>query len=177
MNSLPAPSFPPAPQRGAILAFVIPLVVMTLSLCAADGPVPPGGKDPELRKPGFAFMILYTRRIAEYELFLQNVAGFKVEKKGPHFTALRTESARLLLNDPDILAPDHPFYQKLTGSGEGMGMEMCLVVADAVKACELAAKQPGWTIVAEAAVRPWGVRDFRVLSPDGHYLRISEPPP
>jgi hypothetical protein len=39
-----------------------------------------------------------------------------------------------------------------------------------------AVKQKGWPISTGIVRRPWGVRDFRVLSPDGYYLRFTEGP-
>ncbi len=34
----------------------------------------------------------------------------------------------------------------------------------------------GWPRSSELLLRPWGKRDFRVLDPDGYYLRISGSP-
>ncbi len=173
-------------QRRTVLPAVFSLVAMTLSSTAADAPKPAEGqpatgtataaKSAELRKPGFIFLQLYTRKIGDYVTFFQNVMGCQVKSRDAHFAALETDVARMLISDPDVLPPDHPFYKKLPGNGEGMGVEIGLVVADAIKACEIAHKQPGWTIQLEVAMRPWGVRDFRVLSPDGYFLRFTEPP-
>jgi lactoylglutathione lyase len=32
----------------------------------------------------------------------------------------------------------------------------------------------GWPLEEDLTERPWGLRDFRVLDPDGYYLRITE---
>ncbi|PKQ27122.1 MAG: glyoxalase/bleomycin resistance/extradiol dioxygenase family protein [Actinobacteria bacterium HGW-Actinobacteria-4] len=32
----------------------------------------------------------------------------------------------------------------------------------------------GWKLDADLVARPWGVTDFRILDPDGYYLRITE---
>jgi len=32
----------------------------------------------------------------------------------------------------------------------------------------------GWPIEEELTVRPWGLRDFRLLDPNGYYLRITQ---
>ena len=34
----------------------------------------------------------------------------------------------------------------------------------------------GWPLDADLVDRPWGLRDFRVLDPDGYYLRITSRP-
>jgi lactoylglutathione lyase len=32
----------------------------------------------------------------------------------------------------------------------------------------------GWKLDSDLTARPWGVNDFRLLDPDGYYLRITE---
>ena len=32
----------------------------------------------------------------------------------------------------------------------------------------------GWAIEEDLTLRPWGLRDFRILDPSGYYLRITE---
>jgi catechol 2,3-dioxygenase-like lactoylglutathione lyase family enzyme len=32
----------------------------------------------------------------------------------------------------------------------------------------------GWPIEEQLTVRPWGLRDFRLLDPNGYYLRITQ---
>ncbi len=34
----------------------------------------------------------------------------------------------------------------------------------------------GWPVTEQITERPWGLRDFRLLDPDGYYWRITEPP-
>ena len=33
----------------------------------------------------------------------------------------------------------------------------------------------GWSLTEEITLRPWGLRDFRLLDPDGHYWRVTTP--
>jgi lactoylglutathione lyase len=35
----------------------------------------------------------------------------------------------------------------------------------------------GWPRDAELVVRPWGLRDFRLLDPAGHLLRVTDRQP
>jgi len=53
------------------------------------------------------------------------------------------------------------------------GLEVGLVVGDLDQTL-VAAKKFDWRITSGIAKQPWGVRDFRVLSPDGYYLRFTE---
>jgi lactoylglutathione lyase len=81
-----------------------------------------------------------------------------------------------LLIDPEELPRGHPFHAKLTGSGQGLGVEIGLVVGDLDKAYAAAVQCKGRSISTGIARRPWGVRDFRVLTPDGYYVRVTEGP-
>jgi len=31
----------------------------------------------------------------------------------------------------------------------------------------------GWPVAEEITPRPWGLRDFRLLDPDGYYWRVT----
>jgi lactoylglutathione lyase len=137
----------------------------------AEGKADP--KPKSLREPGFVFVELYTQDTAGYLKFIESVAGFKVVQNDPKFAVLRSERGEILLNGEK--EPANPFRGKLTGRGQGIGVEIGIVAADLDK-CHEAAKKSGWTISAGIQKRPWGVRDFRVLAPDGYYLRFTEAP-
>jgi predicted enzyme related to lactoylglutathione lyase len=53
------------------------------------------------------------------------------------------------------------------------GVEIVLEVDD-VTAELHRAQTAGWPITEPVQLRPWGLRDFRVLDPSGYYLRISD---
>jgi hypothetical protein len=74
--------------------------------------------------------------------------------------------------------PDgHPNKRPPGDTGRGLGLELVVIVADLDQAFAKAIgfKQQGWKLSAGIGRRPWGARDFRILSPDGYYLRFSEP--
>jgi predicted enzyme related to lactoylglutathione lyase len=52
------------------------------------------------------------------------------------------------------------------------GVEIVLEVDD-LEAEERAVLDAGWPVAEQISRRPWGLWDFRVLDPDGHYLRIT----
>jgi catechol 2,3-dioxygenase-like lactoylglutathione lyase family enzyme len=131
---------------------------------------------PPLRRPGFVFVELGTPRIDDYVAFFQDVAGFRLIRKEPRYAELESEFGELLLFDPQGLPQGHPFHGKLSGSGQGLGVEIGLVVADLDKSYAAALTHAGWKISLGIGRRPWGVRDFRVLAPDGYYLRLTEGP-
>jgi len=131
---------------------------------------------PSLRKPGFVFMELGTTHVEEYLSFFESVADFKVMMRKPGYVEACSERAELTFIDPKYWSNGHPFSGKLTGSGQGVGIEIGIVVADLDKAYAAAVQfqDKGWPISTGIVRRPWGVRDFRVLAPDGYYLRFTE---
>lgn len=52
------------------------------------------------------------------------------------------------------------------------GVEVVLEVADVV-ACHDRVQGAGWRVADELQARPWGLTDFRVHDPDGHYVRVT----
>jgi uncharacterized glyoxalase superfamily protein PhnB len=53
-----------------------------------------------------------------------------------------------------------------------VGVELVLEVDDLAVDRERVASA-GWPVTDEVAIRPWGLRDFRLLDPDGYYWRIT----
>ena len=53
------------------------------------------------------------------------------------------------------------------------GVEIVMEVDDLEKERELVV-HTGWALDADVKLQSWGLRDFRVIDPDGYYLRITE---
>ena len=53
-----------------------------------------------------------------------------------------------------------------------IGVEIVLEV-DYLHAERDRIRHAGWPIEEDIVRRPWGLQDFRVIDPDGHYLRIT----
>jgi len=58
------------------------------------------------------------------------------------------------------------------GRAVPQGAELVLEVDD-VAAERDAVVATGWPLEADLTHQPWGLRDFRVFDPDGHYVRIT----
>jgi len=56
-----------------------------------------------------------------------------------------------------------------------VGVELVLVVDDVVAARDRV-RARAWPIAEDLERRPWGLTDFRLLDPDGYYLRITQEP-
>lgn len=161
------------PHAGAVFAGI--LAAAALHSQAAEPPKPVESA-PSLRKPGFVFMELATQRVEDYTDFFGSVADFKVTWRKPGYVQAQSALSELTFIDPKHWGPGHPFHGKVTGNGMGVGIEIGIVVADLDKAyaAALKFKDKGWPVTTGIVMRPWGVRDFRVLAPDGYYLRFTE---
>lgn len=106
--------------------------------------------------------------------FYTRVLGFAVvRQKTDGFTELRRGSATIALNDLESLSPDHP-ARPAPGERIGKGVEVVLVENRLLEFYDhvLASK---WPISTALRRQPWGMTDFRVLDPDGIYIRVTAP--
>ena len=78
---------------------------------------------------------------------------------------------------PSHTLPDHHYFVRKglrTVSQPGLGVEIVLAVDDVealYKHCVLSSPNA----ICEGLVsQPWGLTDFRVVDPDGYYIRIQE---
>jgi hypothetical protein len=133
-------------------------------------------KAPSLRKPGFVFMEFGTPHVEEYLAYFEAVADFKLTYRKSGYLMAQSQYAELTFIDPKYWASGHVFSGKMTGSGQGVGIEIGVVVADLDKSFAAAQQfqSKGWPISTGIVRRPWGVRDFRVVAPDGYYFRFTE---
>ncbi|MGZ2504911.1 glyoxalase [Rhizobium leguminosarum] len=103
--------------------------------------------------------------------FYQRVLGFEVQGSASvEYTMLKNGEAVIAINSRSALSSDHPLRIEI-GERVGLGVEIVLKVADVEGACR-AAKESGWP-VSDLALQPWGLRDFRLIDPDGYYVRVT----
>ena len=53
------------------------------------------------------------------------------------------------------------------------GVELVLEVDEVEEELERV-RVAGWPVEEELTLRPWGLRDFRLLDPNGYYLRVTD---
>lgn len=87
------------------------------------------------------------------------------------YIPVRKDDVVIGLGEMKKLADSHPL--KVTaGQQIGLGVEIVLVVKD-VKAIYNKVIAKEYPIEAELTKRSWGLEDFRIVDPDGYYLRIT----
>lgn len=74
------------------------------------------------------------------------------------------------------LVPSHHLRRGGLDAERGIGVELCFYVDDGdLEAYYDSVRRECRTKIEALVMQPWGSRDFRVIDPDGYYLRFSAP--
>jgi lactoylglutathione lyase len=105
--------------------------------------------------------------------FYQRVLRFQPgEQQADGYTPLSNGAVQLALNQLAALPDDHPV--QVTGDERvGRGVELVLVVSD-LQALYAHVVSQQWPLSTPLQRQPWGLRDFRLVDPDGYYWRVTE---
>jgi catechol 2,3-dioxygenase-like lactoylglutathione lyase family enzyme len=114
----------------------------------------------------------FVQELSASQNFYKRVLGFEqlsVSEDG--YTVLRLGNVRIDLQPKHHIPEEHPLYY---GREErvGLGIEIVLEV-DNVDEAYAVAQKTGWPLADLLQARPWGARDFRLLDPDGRYIRVT----
>ena len=106
--------------------------------------------------------------------FYTRVLGFRISRqKEDGFTELTQGAATLAINSREILTPGHP-ARPAPGERMGRGVEVVLVAPDLEVVYDRVLAS-GWPLSTPMTKQPWGMTDFRLIDPDGYYIRITAP--
>ncbi|MEJ1970772.1 MAG: VOC family protein [Rhizomicrobium sp.] len=90
-------------------------------------------------------------------------------------TAVQSGPVVIGLGLLDRLADGH-HLRRAPAAPNGIGFEFVIYVAGAeLEAWYERACRESTLRIEPLGLKPWGARDFRVVDPDGYYIRISEP--
>ena len=107
--------------------------------------------------------------------FYSDALGFRVERDEGDYVHLRRGDAELGLAAAAMLPDRDPaggFTRESVARGRGAGVEIVLEVEDLARAAARV-QAAGYALAEAPQDRPWGLRDFRVIDPDGYYLRVT----
>jgi len=116
---------------------------------------------------------LFVRDMGTAVAFYTRVMGFELLREEPGYSSLRQSEVILGLGPISKLPAEGGYFTRdIAEHRRGLGVEIVLEVddLDAYHACVLASEYP---IREPLQERPWGLRDFRVVDPDGYYLRVT----
>jgi len=103
--------------------------------------------------------------------FYRRVLNFQViGQASADYTMLTNGEAAISFNKREALGHDHPL-RATDGERLGLGVEIVLNVAD-IEGFYETTRTRGHP-VSELVLQPWGLRDFRIIDPDGYYIRVT----
>jgi uncharacterized glyoxalase superfamily protein PhnB len=107
--------------------------------------------------------------------FYCRVLKFEIsERQSDGYTLITNGEVQLGLNIRSNLPDDHP-VQSQEHERVGKGIEIVLEIDNIEEIYEHVIAQ-NWPLADKLQHRPWGLIDFRVIDPDGYYLRITSHP-
>ena len=108
--------------------------------------------------------------------FYAGALGFRVLRRAEDYVSLRHGAVVLGLGPVAKLPEsDGPgFSRRRLAVDKGAGVEIVLEVDELAQLAELHERCTASAVVVEPLrLRPWGLQDFRIVDPDGYYLRIT----
>lgn len=115
---------------------------------------------------------LFVESIEKSIEFYSDVLGFSLPKDtNKSYIPVRKGDVVLGLGEMKNLPENHPLKASC-GQQNGLGVEVVLEVED-IKDVYNKVVEKEYPIQAELTKRPWGLEDFRIIDPDGYYLRIT----
>jgi lactoylglutathione lyase len=104
--------------------------------------------------------------------FYRDVLGFVEQQGYGNYHPMKRGSVVIGIGEQRDLAGHHYFQPDIQGSRKGLGVEIVLDVQDVAAEYECIQKA-GYAIDEQLKAQEWGLTDFRLVDPDGYYLRIT----
>jgi catechol 2,3-dioxygenase-like lactoylglutathione lyase family enzyme len=104
--------------------------------------------------------------------FYRQVLGFEIGgRQSDGYTLITNGEVHLGLNLLANLPDDHPVQSQ---GNERLGREIEIVLeVDHIEEIYKHVILQNWPLADKLQRQPWGLTDFRVLDPDGYYIRIT----
>ena len=104
--------------------------------------------------------------------FYANVLGLPITDERKYAATFKFENTTLLVSEGQILSDSHYFDPASLSGKKGVGCEMILQVDD-IRSFYHKIVASNYPVFEELEKRPWGLTDFRLIDPDGYYIRIT----
>jgi lactoylglutathione lyase len=117
---------------------------------------------------------LFVEDMGESISFYRRVLGFEVVREEPgDYASLRSGHIMLGIG-PVAKLPETGGYftRSIASQRRGLGVEIVMEVDD-LSVAHRRVLDSGHPIFEPPQQRPWGLWDFRIVDPDGYYLRIT----
>lgn len=118
---------------------------------------------------------IYVYDVAKSAEFFEHFFGFKVAYQQNDFATLWLGKTRLILNilELDQFTPPNPILKDKAKDYLGAGVELVISIDNLDDTyTRLQKEEVG---VTEIKKQEWGLRDFRFITKEGYYIRVTEP--
>lgn len=115
---------------------------------------------------------LFTKDTKRSVYFYTNILGFKevrTDTEGDYHQIVR-DDVQIGIGSAEKLRNGHHFRPEVITDRKGLGVEIVLEVEDIEKLYD-EVRSKNYPIERELGKREWGLTDFRIVDPDGYYLR------
>ncbi|WP_026690486.1 VOC family protein [Alteribacter aurantiacus] len=114
---------------------------------------------------------LYVKDIETSLSFYQEIVGLEMIGRNERCGRFNYDCFSLLVTADSVLDEEH-YFNRTSGMEKGKGFELIIVVdhlEDVYERC-LAHNYP---IAVDIEEYEWGVRGFKLVDPDGYFLRVT----
>jgi len=115
---------------------------------------------------------LFAQDVASLRAFLERALGFSSAERQPDYIELTLGNVTIGLGSVAGLPLGHPLRPANASERKGLGMEI-VIEADNVDDAYARAMASDNPIAVPLGLRPWGLRDFRFVAPEGYYFRVT----
>ncbi len=148
----------------------------TFLVCLVAVGIARAGEETTQAKPtGMSLRLeVFVSDVEKSAEFYTRVLGFERLDGESDYVPVRSGSVTIGLGPAAGLHKLHHFNPDVQNSRRGLGMEIVLEVDD-VKSYFENVKASGYKgKLTPLRTQPWGLTDFRIVDPDGYYLRITD---
>ena len=117
---------------------------------------------------------LFTSDMKKSVDFYTGILGFTMEGEQINYSYQPVKRGNVIFGIGPLskLTDDHHFNPNLNNIQKGYGVEIVLEVDD-IRSVYEQVKASGYPIHDSLKIQPWGLTDFRLVDPDGYYLRVT----
>jgi|SRR5690625_2220536 len=115
---------------------------------------------------------LFVEDLQTSTRFYEEILGLTFTEKSGTGAVIKQENFSLLLTAEDILDENHYFRKDGDLKPKGRGTEIILV-SDDIEQLYRDIQVKKYPVESRLKLQSWGMADFRIIDPDGYYLRIT----
>ncbi|KAA6458858.1 VOC family protein [Bacillus cereus] len=114
---------------------------------------------------------LFVEDLQKSIRFYEEILGLAFSKKNGTGAMVKLEDFALLLT-PDYILNENHYLKKGGLNPKGKGVEV-IIVFDNIEQLYQHVLEKNYPVESNLKTQSWGMKDFRIVDPDGYYLRLT----